>query len=178
MKNYRHLVLLLAGVLIATAGFSQKRKMGKRYVFDNLSKGSFCTGLSASGNWFKSDDIGTANLKAGYFFIDQLNVGLVGEYQTTGTLKTQKCGGLYARYYFMNKHFSVFSEGSFLSGSSAIKDDPTKFKVTQFGGAVGLAYTGVLEHLGFEVFEDLINEKVASKSELYFLLSVRVNFFF
>lgn len=152
--------------------------MGKRYVFDNLSKGSVCAGVSASGNWFKSNDIGAVNLKTGYFFINQLNTGIVGEYQTTGTLKTQKSGGIYARYYFMNKHLSAFGEGSFLKGQSQIKGDSTKLSVTQFGGAIGLAYTGVLERLGFEVFEELINEKVGNKAELYFLLSVRVNVFF
>ncbi len=179
MKRHKHLPLLVfAFALLSTSSFAQKRKMGKRYVFDNLSKGSFCTGISASGNWFKADDIGTVNLKAGYFFIDQLNTGLTGEYQTTGTLKTQKSGGLYARYYFMNKHLAVFGEGSFLKGQSQIKGDATKLPVTQFGGSIGAAWTGVLEHFGFEVYEELINEKVGPKSELYFLLSVRMNIYF
>lgn len=178
MKCIKNCFVLLICVFVSTSAFSQKRKMGKRYVFDNLSKGSFCIGTSASGNWFKSDDIGTINVKAGYFLIDQLSLGLTGEYQTTGTLKTQKSGGLYGRYYFMNKHLAAFGEGSFLMGKSRIKGESTELKVTQFGGAVGLAYTGVLEHLGFEVFEELVNEKVGDKAELYFLLSVRINFYF
>lgn len=179
MKHVKHLPLLVfAFILLSNSLFAQKRKMGKRYVFDNLSKGSFCIGTSASGNWFKADDIGTINLKAGYFVIDQLNLGLTGEYQTTGTLKTQKSGGLYGRYYFMNKKLAAFGEASFLKGQSQIKGDSTKLGVTQFGGAIGGSYTGVLEHLGFEVYEELISEKVGTKSELYFLLSVRVNFYF
>ncbi|MBN8702673.1 MAG: hypothetical protein J0M08_06385 [Bacteroidetes bacterium] len=144
-------ILFLSVYLFSIRGNAQS-KLSKRYTFDYFSKKKICVGVAASGNWFRNTDIGTLNLKTGFFPLKCLNVGIGADYKATGTFRLQKALGTYARYYFMNKRISTFAEANCFLGKSEVKSLSVNEQYWQIGGSLGVAYTGILNRLGVEVF--------------------------
>lgn len=135
-------------------------------------------GLSASGNFFRRDAIGSFNAKLGHFVFNRLNVGLGAEYRTTGNLSYQQLGGAYARYYFMNKKITPFGEANYFRGKSISRIDQQKLEASHIAASVGLAFTGILNRFGLEAYQEFNFETIGTTKSNYGLLSVRLNFIF
>lgn len=178
--------LVIALLLFSISIQAQKRKghggtSRKQHSSDFFSQNRFMIGISTSGSVFNKKSTGAINLKLGYFVIDGLSLGVGGQYKISGVSNTEKLGGAYARYYFLQQRFSPFAEANYFSGKIELKGapvipgEPTEYKTSQIGGAAGLSYAGILKVLGVEVFGEFFQESVTGyKSKVQAFLSVRL----
>ena len=166
-------------LLLGTSTFAQRGgSKRKQHSSDLLAKNRVILSISASGNIFDKKDIGTINTKLGYTAIDGLNFGLGYGYKNSASNNTQKLGGLYVRYYFVQGKISPFIEASYFKGKGQIKDilgtAIAKYDVTQYGGEVGAGYFGIAKRFAFETYVEIFQEAIGtSKSKTHGLLSVR-----
>jgi hypothetical protein len=152
----RSRIFLIAILFIAFASNAQ------------ITKGNWMMGGSVGFSNFKSKDTGTGNSATntsfglnpniGYFFIDKLAVGAVGQLEFSNTIETVYGFAPFVRYYFLEKEkqINIFSEASY----GFLKFNHSDFKLEKFNLKAGTVFF-LNNSVGIEATLNYSNQKTS-----------------